>query len=264
MTKSKKRVEAGKWQSQRFGSEDAKRSLILFHGYTGSPDDFADFPELLSKELDVFVYVPLLPGHGTSIRDLMSFNYDNFLTAAREAIREVSTRGYPFAIGGHSFGSFLAMQTAAETNPSGLFTTVIPHTLRFPFTPPIGNLFVRIKPLWTKHIPDYEMDARQGTFFYTEMPGKGLGLIIEGKRRNKEIVAKITCPVLTIHTQGDTFAHAESGAKSIEGINSAIQNNLIIESIGHSIFYYEENRETLMHSLSDFLNIAFSQTNGSK
>ncbi len=259
MAQSKSRTETG--QSKRVGKEDAKRSLILFHGYSGSPDDFADFPEILSKELDAFVYVPLLPGHNTSVRDLMSFDYDHFFTAARQAVKEVATRGHPFAIGGHSFGSFLAMQTAAETNPSGLFTTVIPHKLRFPFTPPIGNILASIKPLWTKRLSPYELEARRNAIFYPEMPGKGLALVSEGNCRNQKITAKISCPVLTVHIQKDTLAYPESGAMSINGVKSSVQKNLVLDNPGHSVFFYKENRETLMSTLLEFLNDAFNQTN---
>src|SRR5215510_1181023 len=54
------------------GSIHAPRRIVIFHGYTGSPDEFKDLAGHLASALEAYVTVPLLPGHGTVQTDLLS------------------------------------------------------------------------------------------------------------------------------------------------------------------------------------------------
>ena len=54
------------------GRKDAPYTILLLHGYTGSPDGFRELAKVLSNTLDAYVSVPLLPGHGTTLDELQN------------------------------------------------------------------------------------------------------------------------------------------------------------------------------------------------
>ena len=56
----------------------SKRSFLLFHGYTGSPGDFDNLPELLNKKFNANVRVIKLLGHGKRVEDLLNYNYKDY------------------------------------------------------------------------------------------------------------------------------------------------------------------------------------------
>ena len=58
---------------------NSKKLFFLIHGYTGSPTDFHNLPYLLNQKLKANVIVPLLPGHGTTIEDLDTLDFEDFL-----------------------------------------------------------------------------------------------------------------------------------------------------------------------------------------
>ena len=59
-------------------SSPTNRQFLLIHGYTGSPTDFNNLPNILYKHFGAHVSVPLLRGHGTHIDDLDDLEYQHF------------------------------------------------------------------------------------------------------------------------------------------------------------------------------------------
>lgn len=239
------------------GRNDAPRTIVLLHGYTGSSADFGDIPDQIAGRLDARVIVPLLPGHGMRVEDLLPLSFDTFLQAARECVEVVVRSGRPFALGGHSFGAYLALLIAAEHAPTALFTTVIPYRLRFPFSSLMGRMIAHAKPLWKKHLPDDEWEARSGAFFYTQMPGKALDLVIDGNQRIDNVLSKITCPVLGIHARHDDLAFPESSATILGKTQSVLGEDFIVENGPHSVFFSETEREAVASKIIDFFSQAF-------
>jgi carboxylesterase len=241
------------------GKEDAPRTVILFHGYTGSTGDFGDLPERIADALDARVVVPLLPGHGTCVEDLLTLDFQTFVDAAVADVACVAATGKPFAIGGHSFGAYLAVLAASQFTPVALFTSVIPYHLRFPYSWSIGRLISRSKTLWTKQLPQDEWEARRGFFFYRQMPGIGLSLVHEGNRRIVKIIPSITYPLLAIHAANDNLAHPESAALSIARVPHERKESFVLENGRHSIFISDSERQNPSSKILDFLGRSFAQ-----
>ncbi|PIQ68421.1 MAG: hypothetical protein COV91_04105 [Candidatus Taylorbacteria bacterium CG11_big_fil_rev_8_21_14_0_20_46_11] len=221
------------------GRPDAPRTILLFHGYTGSSGDFGELPEYLAKELDALVLVPLLPGHGKTVKELLPISFEDFLSAADSAVKMCIARGKPYALGGHSFGSYLAVSTATSSNPVAVVLSATPYHLRFRLSFWGAMLFARLRPTWKKYFTKEELRLRQSQFFYTEMPGKALSFVKRGNTMLSKVMASIHCPLLTMHVTSDPLAHADSGTM-LTGKSSStqIQNAVFNENL-HGIFSSE-------------------------
>lgn len=93
------------------GSDD--RAVVLMHGYNDSPQSMRSPAEAL-QAAGWTVYVPLLPGHGRSLRAFAASGADAWINAARSAVAEAQLRHRVVAVGGLSMGGALATIIAAE------------------------------------------------------------------------------------------------------------------------------------------------------
>ena len=219
------------------GNPNAARTVLLFHGYTGSPGEFGDLPEILAKTTDSYVCIPLLPGHGTTEEDLLPYSFDNFIRAAEDSAMMLGERGGSFAIGGHSFGSYLAAHVASLHAPSALFLAATPYRLRFKLSFPGARYVARAKKFWNKNIDENERQARKHQFFYEKMPGIGLGMTMDGNVRITESLKNIAAPLLTLQSLNDPLAHADSGSWLAGYSKSTVRENLILNEGLHGLFY---------------------------
>lgn len=85
---------------------------LLLHGYTGSPQSMQDLA--LAFERNGFVTeVPVLPGHGSSIEDLMDCCFDEWVAAVDGIYRNLAARCSRVVVAGLSVGGMLATWLAA-------------------------------------------------------------------------------------------------------------------------------------------------------
>ena len=80
---------------------------LLIHGYRGYPGELVRPAEDL-YEAGFDVYVPRLPGHGTSGGDLIRSRSSDWTGAARAALADLKTRYKKVNILGHSMGTAIA------------------------------------------------------------------------------------------------------------------------------------------------------------
>lgn len=89
------------------------RAIVLLHGYNDSPQAMRS-PAAALHAAGWTVYVPLLPGHGRSLRAFADSGADRWINAARDVVREALERHRHVAVGGLSMGGAIATIVAAE------------------------------------------------------------------------------------------------------------------------------------------------------
>lgn len=233
-----------------------ERIVILFHGYTGSPGEFGELPAHLSRELNATVHIPLLPGHGTRVEDLFGITYTDFVNAAFNVVNSYQNSGLPIAIGGHSFGGYLAMEIAARTQSRALFATVTPYHMRWKYSLPLLWLLGKIRPLWNKRLHPHELRERTRVGSYTKMPADGLALVYEGNRRIPLVLESVKCPILAIHAEHDLLALPSSAEAIIKHSNAQIKQSHIIRNGKHGLFY-SPDAYIIRDVITQFLKDAF-------
>jgi carboxylesterase len=86
--------------------------VLLLHDLSGSPQMFGALAETLTQT-GFTIDVPLLPGHGTEIEDLVDMTWDDWASAAQLALDELVSRSGPVVVIGIGMGATLACWVAA-------------------------------------------------------------------------------------------------------------------------------------------------------
>jgi carboxylesterase len=209
---------------------------VLFHGYTGSPGEFGALPEHLSRTFNAIVHVPLLPGHCTRVEDLMDISFEQLSASADHAMSVASAHGLPVIVGGHSFGGYLAMQSASSARPAAVFSTVMPYQMRWKYYMPLLNVLGKVRPLWNKRLRPEEAEERKRIGSYNKMPARGLWMVMEGNRRLPDIIGRIHSPILAIHAEHDLLAYPSSADALIAHSRAQLRESHVIANGRHSLF----------------------------
>src|SRR3979490_2886968 len=92
--------------------------VLLFHGLTGSPSEFAYVAHYLHYRAGLSVWCPNLVNHGQPIGVLARTRWQELEKFAhvcyKRALAEAQARGIPLFVGGLSLGAILALLLAAE------------------------------------------------------------------------------------------------------------------------------------------------------
>ncbi len=100
------------WSASGRG-ERARTGVIVVHGFTGNPIGTRPLGQHLAAE-GYTIEVPLLPGHGTSHRDLARTRYADWYGAVDRLVDHLRTRCDRIALIGHSMGGTIALDLAAR------------------------------------------------------------------------------------------------------------------------------------------------------
>ena len=85
---------------------------LLLHGYTSTPQSIDGLAVALT-DAEFDVEVPVLPGHGTTVDDLVPRRWGDWADAADEALAKLAARHDRVVVGGLSMGATLAIWLAA-------------------------------------------------------------------------------------------------------------------------------------------------------
>ena len=83
----------------------------MLHGFTGNPQSMRDLALALS-DAGFTVELPLLPGHGTDIADMLPTRWEDWSAAAEEAYTELAARSDGVVVVGLSMGGLLTVWLA--------------------------------------------------------------------------------------------------------------------------------------------------------
>src|SRR3954451_1574560 len=86
--------------------------VLVCHGFTGNPQSMRGLAEAFAGA-GFSVELPLWPGHGTSIDDMLTTSWDDWSAAADSAFAELATRCGKVVVAGLSMGGTLATWLAA-------------------------------------------------------------------------------------------------------------------------------------------------------
>jgi esterase/lipase len=242
-----------KTQTLEIGRSDAKLRIVIFHGYTVSPDEFRELAEAVIRRFDAHVLVPLLPGHGTQESDILGISFDDLLRAAEDVVEEEQKKGDSLVLMGNSFGGYLALLTAQKCRPHAIVLSAMPFSLQLRFDLPWMPLLMRTRTFWNKELTAQELEMRKELFYYPRMPGIALTLIKQGIRRVKKILPTILCPILTIYNSYDPIVRSISGEHILARSGHNPLNKSIIFSHDQHGLYYGPHKEDVVASIISFL-----------
>jgi carboxylesterase len=95
------------------GDDGQRVGVLLSHGFTGSPASMVPWGRYLAG-LGFGVAVPLLPGHGTTWRELSRTTWADWYGEVERAFEKLRADADQVVVGGLSMGGGLALRLAAE------------------------------------------------------------------------------------------------------------------------------------------------------
>ncbi|GMV93496.1 MAG: carboxylesterase [Candidatus Hydrogenedentota bacterium] len=242
------------------GPEDATKAALFVHGYAGCGNNFRDVPDRLAEE-GWRVRVLLLPGHGTSPRDLEHISADTLIdtvVAEAETLREEHGK---VILVGHSMGSALSTIAASQTKVDGLVLGGayfgVTHRWYYGLRPEtwtvIGSRLVRWVYKGDLFLQVDDRSVKDDIICYTWLPTQsGVMLNDLGRRvRAPEVLNNVNCPVLMLHSHGDVAASPEAAERAFEGMAATDKELVWLPNSNHHI-YWDYDRDQVEREIAKF------------
>jgi len=196
--------------------------VLVLHGFTGSPQSLRALAVRLAED-GHSVELPLLPGHGTKIEDMVPTRFDDWYRAASEAYVELAARCERVVVAGLSMGAALATLLAVDHEPAALIA-INPQV-----TAPPASVVEVIRGLVAEGvatIPGIGGDiAKEGVeeLAYAATPVEALMSYIERCQTMPDELPNITCPVLLFTSVQDHVVDPVSSDALAAGASGPVE-----------------------------------------
>ena len=255
----------------KLGDEKGKTCIICVHGFEGSPFTFKNLAEELYYQ-GYSVIVPLLPGHGTNIDELLKTDFDDWFKHI-ENIYTTEYKNYEnIYIIGLSLGGLITLKLAEKycnTNyePTGIVSIAAPMLfvgyyngeiiladIRVFFT---GIIKYFVKKIKRKKIDnEYDFAPWVGYDDYLSIPGVHSIKIQMAKVRHK--LKKIICPSLLIQAMNDKTIPQENLHYVFNKIRSPEKMAYMVQiknenTTNHILTTHIEVKDRIFYSISKFI-----------
>ncbi|HEV7887573.1 MAG TPA: alpha/beta fold hydrolase, partial [Acidimicrobiales bacterium] len=98
--------------AEPFSAPGGPHGALVVHGFTGNPGSMRGLAQAFAAT-GLAVELPLLPGHGTSIEDMLETGWDDWAGAAEAAYQSLASRVDKVVVAGLSMGGTLTAWLAA-------------------------------------------------------------------------------------------------------------------------------------------------------
>jgi carboxylesterase len=203
-----------------FSATGGADGVLVLHGFTGSPASMRGIAERLA-DAGLTVELPLLPGHGTSLDDMLPCRWDDWTAAAAEAYGELAARCGRMAVVGLSMGGALTCWLA-ERHPEIAGIAVVNPLLESPGEE-LRAAVQELLDAGTEVAPGIGSDIAQpgvAELGYDGTPLVPLLSMLDGVDEVGAGLGDINCPVLLLSSRQDHVVPSSSGdrlAASVSG-----------------------------------------------
>jgi carboxylesterase len=208
--------------AEPFSAPGGPHGALVLHGFTGSPQSMRGLAEAFAGA-GFTTELPRLPGHGTSIEDMLTTSYADWWGAADAAYMELASRCDKVVVAGLSMGAALTAGLAIH-HPEIAGIVVINGALaRFPDDAIARDGLQQLLDAGTETLPGPGNDiadpsAKESA--YEQAPIAGLIGLFDAMHELEPRTGEIKCPVLICNSpqdhvvppsMSDQFAAAVSG-----------------------------------------------------
>lgn len=185
--------------------------VVVLHGFTGNPQSMRPLANAFVAA-GFSVEMPLLPGHGTSVADMVPTRWADWTSAAEAAYQAVAERCAHVFTAGLSMGGSLAIWLAeAHRELAGM---VVINPLVDPPAPSFRDLLSGMLEEGVVSVPSIGSDiamARPPEPTYDASPIEPMLSMFEGVDEIAGRLEEIRCPVLLLSSRTDHVVPPESG-----------------------------------------------------
>ncbi|MEB2313001.1 MAG: alpha/beta fold hydrolase [Sorangiineae bacterium] len=236
--------------------DGAAPPVLALHGFGGTPLEVELVIEA-ARELGLRAAAPLLPGHGTHVRDLARTTWEDWVAAARAAFEQLAASG-PVVVAGLSMGSLLAAHLAATEGPRvrGLVMLANAVWLARPWPS------LPLRALRALHAPDFwipkagadlaDPEASATHLTYDAQPLHAALEVLRAGERVREELGRIRAPALVIHGAKDRVCPA-SNARRVMALLGSSRRRVVIMPRSRHIVTRDYDKGAVLGELVTFL-----------
>ncbi len=197
--------------AEPWSTEAGAHGVLVLHGFTGNPQSVRPLAQAVAAA-GFSVDLPLLPGHGTSLEDMVPTRWEDWSGAADAAYAELAARCERVAVTGLSMGGTLACWLA-ERHPEVAGIAVVNPLVE----PPVADLLDGIRAMLdagTEVIDGIGSDiAKEGPVesAYAGTPLAPALSLFEAVATVRARLGEIRCPTLILSSREDHVVAPESG-----------------------------------------------------
>ncbi len=207
--------------------------ILLIHGFTGSPAELFLLGEFLNRAGFTVLGVRLA-GHGTDEQHLMRTTREDWLNSALDGYEILRGLCKKIFVVGHSMGALLALKISILRDVEKIVTLAAPIFIdeeqgleKLPPRDKCGTFCVVQPRRKLKNVPP----AVNKT--YRKMPLISIHELVELIAETKEILPKVTAPILIMHGDEDHTAQPKSAEFIAEKIGSKKIQRVKVPNCGH-------------------------------
>jgi carboxylesterase len=226
--------------------------VLVLHGFTGNPYSMRPLAERIASA-GYSVELPRLPGHGTSLEDLVPRRWSDFVEVALTGYDELAERCERVAVVGLSVGGGLTAMIAEE-RPSIAGCVFINPMLKGPGAEMEQGLRDLIDSGLEVLATDGGSDIKkEGTTEakYEGWPLRALQSVIAGVEVVDANLASITAPSLLLSSRVDHTVAPENGDEIVEKSSGPVERIWLEES--YHVATLDNDQELVERSTVEFL-----------
>jgi carboxylesterase len=218
--------------AEPFSAAGGPEGALVLHGFTGNPQSMRGLAVALA-DAGLSVELPLLPGHGTAVADMVPTRWEDWSAAAEAAYVELAARCDAVVVVGLSMGGTLSVWLG-EVHPEIAALVVVNPLIE----PPDADTVAFIDSLiegGDELAPGVGSDiAQEGSVesAYAELPLRAARSLFGAAAEVAARLDSVTCPILLFSSIQDHVVAPVSGDRLVEGVSGPVER-IVLEHSFH-------------------------------
>lgn len=234
-----------------FSHNGNRTGILLCHGFTGSPASMRPWAEYMAEQ-GYTVRLPLLPGHGTTYKDMAARSWQEWYDTVRASAQELMDSCDHVFVFGLSMGGTLTLRLAEELgsaidgivlvnaavhteDPRAPFARVLQYVL--PTIPAIGNDIKRVGA--DEHA-------------YSRVPVKAVLQLQALWKVVREDIDRVLQPTLMFVSTEDHVVEASNGLWIAEHVPAQDKSSVVLQNSYH-VATLDNDAETIFSTSLEFV-----------
>lgn len=225
--------------AEPFSASNGPNGVLVLHGFTGNPGSMRPLAEAFA-DAGFSVDLPLLPGHGTSVDDMLPTRWEDWSEAAERAYTELAAHCDHTIVAGLSMGGTLSIWLAGR-HPAISGVVVVN-----PLVDPPADAFIEMMQATidggTDRIPGIGSDiskpgAAEGA--YPETPIEPMLSLFAAVKELSSGLAQIDPPLLLLSSREDHVVPTSSGDQLVESYGGPVERVFLENSFHVATLDYD-------------------------
>lgn len=239
--------------AEPFSAAGGPHGALVLHGFTGNPNSMRGIADALAAA-GLSVELPLLPGHGTSVEDMIDTGWNDWLGAAEASYADLAMRCETVAVVGLSMGGALTLALATE-HPEIVGIVCInavietPEEMRVAVTSLMADGLDRMPGIGSDIADPDSVETA-----YAETPLAPLVTLFDAAEEFTNRLGEIKCPVLIMTSVQDHVVPPVNSDRIAEGVAGPVERVSLERSYHVATLDYD--RDIVVGGTVDFIRKA--------